>query len=119
MQRHTVAGDEIVADLNFPWDLRAIVRSHHERWDGAGYPDRLSGAQIPLTARILCVADAFDALTTARSYRPALSREEALRIMERDSGKMFDPDLFPRFERIMRTTDVYRLPEPPRLAVAS
>ena len=101
MQRHTIAGDEIVADLNFPWDIRAIVRSHHERWDGAGYPDRLTGQQIPLTARILCVADAFDALTTARSYRPALSREEALRIMERDAGKMFDPELFNTFKWII------------------
>jgi putative nucleotidyltransferase with HDIG domain len=104
MQRHTTAGDEIVAELNFPVDIRPIVRSHHERWDGAGYPDRLSGAQIPLTARILCVADAFDALTTARSYRPALSREEALRIMERDAGKMFDPDLFSTFKWLISSS---------------
>jgi putative nucleotidyltransferase with HDIG domain len=101
MKRHTIAGDEIVADLSFPWDIRPIVRSHHERWDGTGYPDRLSGEQIPLTARIICVADVFDALTTARSYRPALSRQEALRIMERDAGKIFDPELFNTFKWII------------------
>jgi putative nucleotidyltransferase with HDIG domain len=97
MKRHAVAGDEIVAELNFPWDIRPIVRNHHERWDGTGYPDSLAGEAIPLTARILCVADVFDALTTARSYRPALPREEALRIMRHDSGKLLDPSLFETF----------------------
>ncbi|HUP88778.1 MAG TPA: tetratricopeptide repeat protein, partial [Longimicrobiales bacterium] len=77
MQRHTVVGDQIVAELDFPWDIRPLVRSHHERWDGTGYPDNLAGEDIPFTARILCVADVYDALTTARSYRPALPREEA------------------------------------------
>jgi len=101
MKRHAVAGDEIVAELNFPWDIRPIVRNHHERWDGTGYPDQLRGEDIPLTARVLCVADVFDALTTARSYRPALSREEALRIMQRDSGKLLDPNLFELFCRLL------------------
>ncbi len=101
MQRHTIAGAEIVDDLSFPWDVRAIVRNHHERWDGTGYPDRMAGEQIPLTARILCLADVFDALTTARSYRPALSRQEALRIMERDAGIIFDPQLFATFKAIV------------------
>src|SRR5690606_25841802 len=81
MQAHTTAGDRIVAELEFPWDIGPIVRSHHERWDGSGYPDGISGDAIPLTARILCIADVYDALTTTRSYRPALSREEALEIM--------------------------------------
>ncbi len=93
MQRHTVEGDAIVAELNFAWDIRPLVRSHHERWDGTGYPDRLKGEEIPLMARILCVADVFDALTTTRSYRPAMSRDEALRIMESESGRIFDPRL--------------------------
>lgn len=101
MKRHAVAGDEIVAELDFPWDIRPIVRNHHERWDGTGYPDQLAGEAIPLTARILCVADVFDALTTARSYRPALPREEALRIMQRDSGKLLDPTLFETFCRLL------------------
>lgn len=102
MKAHTVAGDEIVAELNFPWDIRPVVRNHHERWDGSGYPDRLAGESIPLTARILCVADVYDALTTARSYRPALKASEAFRIMERDSGRIFDPKLFALFHSLMR-----------------
>ena len=101
MQAHTTEGDAIVASLEFPWDIRPIVRSHHEKWDGTGYPDRLAGHDIPLHARILCIADVFDALTTTRSYRPALSRTEALRIMQRDSGRHFDPELLEIFVRIL------------------
>jgi putative nucleotidyltransferase with HDIG domain len=102
MQSHTTVGDDIVSQLDFPWDIRPIVRNHHERWDGTGYPDRLAGEDIPLTARILCVADVYDALTTARSYRPALKAAEAFRIMERDSGRIFDPKLFEMFYSLMR-----------------
>lgn len=101
MRSHTTVGDEIVAPLNFPWDIRPIVRNHHERWDGKGYPDGLRGTEIPLTARILCVADVYDTLTTARSYRPALSHAEAMRIMERDSGTAFDPEIFQLFRRLL------------------
>jgi putative nucleotidyltransferase with HDIG domain len=94
MKRHTTAGDAIVAELNFPWDIRPIVRSHHEAWDGSGYPDGLAGEAIPIAARILCVADVFDALSSTRPYRPALSLAEALGIMERSSGTQLDPDIF-------------------------
>jgi putative nucleotidyltransferase with HDIG domain len=99
MKSHTTAGDEIVAPLNFPYDIRPIVRNHHERWDGNGYPDRLRGEEIPYVARILCVADVYDALTTARSYRPALPVHEALRIMEREAGMVVDPAIFAVFRR--------------------
>ncbi len=101
MKSHTTVGDDIVAPLNFPWDIRPVVRNHHERWDGTGYPDGLRGIEIPVSARILCVADVYDALTTARSYRPALSHEEAMRIMERDSGTAFDPEIFAIFKRLV------------------
>lgn len=101
MKRHPVVGDEIVAQLGFPFDIRPIVRSHHEHWVGTGYPDGLVGEAIPLHARILCLADVFDALTTTRSYRPALSRAEALQIMERDSGRIFDPQLFALFRTLV------------------
>ncbi|HEX6134101.1 MAG TPA: HD domain-containing phosphohydrolase [Longimicrobiales bacterium] len=101
MKNHTVAGAEIVEKLNFPWEILPIVRNHHERWNGTGYPDGLAGEEIPLTARILCVADVFDALTTARSYRPAMSRDEALELMERDAGIGLDPDLFARFRALL------------------
>jgi putative nucleotidyltransferase with HDIG domain len=109
MQRHTVAGDEIVERLAFPWDIRPIVRSHHEQWCGGGYPDGLAGEDIPLYARILCIADIYDALTTARSYRPALSRKEALRIMERDAGRVLDPTLFGRFRSLVERRPHVRL----------
>jgi putative nucleotidyltransferase with HDIG domain len=102
MKNHTVAGDQIVSGLNFPWDIRPIVRSHHEAWDGRGYPDGLEGEEIPLAARILCVADVFDALTTARPYRKALSIAEALSIMTQSAHRQFDPVIFPLFCQLIR-----------------
>jgi putative nucleotidyltransferase with HDIG domain len=97
IRKHTTDGDAIVLELNFPWEISPMVRSHHERIDGRGYPDGLQGNDIPLTARMLCVADVFDALTSARSYRPALSADQALRLMEKDVGTAFDRDIFERF----------------------
>ena len=119
METHAAAGYDMLRDIDFPWDILPLVRGHHERWDGRGYPDKLAGENIALSARIVCVADVFDALTTDRPYRRAFTWDEALNMMAKEVGKMFDPDLFPRFERIMRTPDVYRLPELPQLAVAS
>lgn len=101
MRRHTTAGAELLSQIDFPWDLRPMVRSHHEHWDGTGYPDGLKERMIPLSARILCVADVFDALTSTRSYRAAHSPEEALRIMERDVGRIFDPELFALFRELI------------------
>lgn len=115
MERHTVIGDEMLAPVEFPWDIRPMVRSHHERWDGRGYPDGLAGDQIPLPARILRIADVFDALTTARSYRHPLTPDEALRIMEGDDGS-FDPEVFGIFRRIFPEL-VSRAEEAQRLAV--
>jgi putative two-component system response regulator len=86
------------------------VRSHHERWDGTGYPDRLSGADIPLNARILAVADVFDALTTDRPYRPAFSRDDALRMLREDSGRSFDPAILAAFDRILPTLELAATP---------
>ena len=74
----------------------------HEHWAGTGYPDGLSGEAIPLHARILCVADVFDALTSARSYKPAFSPDEALAIMTEDRGRVFEPDLFDLFVSLVR-----------------
>jgi putative nucleotidyltransferase with HDIG domain len=101
MESHPVAGVELLKDVAFPWDVLPMVRSHHERWDGAGYPDRLVGEAIPLDARVLAVADVFDALTTDRPYRPAFTRAQALQMMREDSGKAFDPKVFAAFEKIM------------------
>jgi putative nucleotidyltransferase with HDIG domain len=99
IEHHTVAGDEILSSIEFPWDIRPMVRSHHERWDGTGYPDRLAGEEIPLTARILRIADVYDALTTTRSYRSTLSPERAFEMMEEDAGS-FDPDIFAIFKEL-------------------
>jgi putative nucleotidyltransferase with HDIG domain len=120
MERHAPAGSDLLRDIDFPWDILPMVRGHHERWDGRGYPDKLAGEDIELSARIVCVADVFDALTTDRPYRPAFTREQALTMMAADSGKLFDPELFARFERVMRTTIIRRHPVPHTLvAVAS
>ncbi|HEY7235782.1 MAG TPA: HD domain-containing phosphohydrolase [Gemmatimonadaceae bacterium] len=100
METHPVAGVELLKDIEFPWDVLPMVRNHHERWDGRGYPDRLTGEAIPLSARVLALADVFDALTTDRPYRPAFTPYEALRVMRDDAGA-FDPALFAVFERVV------------------
>jgi putative nucleotidyltransferase with HDIG domain len=99
MERHTVIGDEMLAPVEFPWDIRPMVRSHHERWDGRGYPDRLTAEAIPYSARILRIADVFDALTTARSYRQPLTPDQAMNLMVEDEGS-FDPELFEIFREL-------------------
>ena len=96
MKRHPEAGLDLVADIDFPGDVRAIIRNHHERWDGTGYPDGLKGDEIPFAARILCVADVYDALTTARSYRDSLSHARAAEVMRSSKGQ-FDPTLLEAF----------------------
>jgi HD-GYP domain-containing protein (c-di-GMP phosphodiesterase class II) len=79
IQMHPVWGLELLATVDFPWDIKPIIRWHHERYDGTGYPDRLRGDEIPLNAQIICIVDVYDALTTTRSYRPALSHAEAMK----------------------------------------
>jgi putative nucleotidyltransferase with HDIG domain len=83
VQRHPVWGIDLLAAVEFPWDIKPIIRWHHERHDGSGYPDRLRGDEIPVSAQIVGIADVYDALTTTRPYRPALSREHALAEMDR------------------------------------
>lgn len=98
MKRHPEAGVELLADIDFPWDIRPMVRNHHERWDGCGYPDNLAGESIPMSARILCVADVYDALTTTRSYRSGFDHNRAVEIMiENNATGHFDPAVFDLF----------------------
>lgn len=99
IERHTVIGDEMLSSIEFPWDIRPMVRSHHERWDGRGYPDQLAGEKIPFTARILRIADVYDALTTTRSYREPLTPLQAFQLMDEDVGS-FDPVLFEIFRKL-------------------
>ena len=115
VRQHPTAGVEMLGEVEFPWDVAPMVRSHHERWDGAGYPDGLSGEDIPLAARILCIADVYDALTTDRSYKRPFSHLEAMEIMRRQSGRQFDPQLFAQFEALVRRGTV-NLPVTPERA---
>jgi len=91
MRAHPAAGAELLEPCAAPPEVLEIVRSHHERWDGRGYPDGLAGEEIPLVARIVCACDAWSAMTTDRSYRTALSPEEAAAELRRCAGTQFDP----------------------------
>jgi putative nucleotidyltransferase with HDIG domain len=86
MQRHPEYGIELLDGIDFPWDIRPIIRWHHERNDGTGYPDRMRGDALPLSAQIICAADVYDALTSTRSYRAAMSAAAAVAEMRRMSG---------------------------------
>ncbi len=90
---HPLVGAEILERVNFPYPVVPVVRAHHEKWDGAGYPMGLRGKEIPVGARILSVVDCFDALASDRSYRPALTIEEAFREVEAEAGRSFDPEV--------------------------
>jgi putative nucleotidyltransferase with HDIG domain len=91
MKRHPAIGADILSVIGFPYPLIPIVRHHHESWDGTGYPDRLAGEDIPIGARILQVVDCFDALTSDRPYRRAMSDHDALKIVTDRRGTMYDP----------------------------
>ena len=96
VKQHPMWGVELLADVDFPWDIIPIIRSHHERLDGGGYPDRLAGDAIPLSAQVICVVDVWDALTTRRSYRGAFSVDRALALME-ESRHWWRPEVFQAF----------------------
>ena len=91
MKIHPLVGAEILEEVKFPYPVVPIVRAHHEKWDGTGYPYGLAGEEIPLGARILSVVDCFDALASDRQYRRALPLDQAMRIVVSESGKAFDP----------------------------
>jgi len=91
ISRHPEIGSEILRDVDFLGDAKLVVRHHHERWDGRGYPDGLRGDEIPEAARVFAVADTLDALTTDRPYRAAVDWNEARTEIERHSGTQFDP----------------------------
>jgi putative nucleotidyltransferase with HDIG domain len=101
MRRHTASGERLLLPLLAMRDVLAIVRSHHERWDGMGYPDGLCGDAIPLGARIVAVADSFAAMLEGRSYRAARSHPDALAEILRHSGTQFDPICADALRRLM------------------
>ena len=98
--RHPAYGARILAGIPYLSGPAEIVRHHHERFDGSGYPDGLAGEDIPLGARIFALADALDAMTSDRPYRKAMSLEDAITEIERCSGKQFDPVIVSAFLRI-------------------
>jgi len=100
MKTHVTIGAMILDPVRFPYPVVEAVRSHHERWDGFGYPDGLRGEAIPLGGRIIAIADVFDALTSDRPYRKAMQVEEALKMLRQGAGSQFDPELVTLFEQI-------------------
>jgi len=98
MKLHPVYGVEMLAGIDFPWDILPMIRWHHEKYDGSGYPDRLRGDEIPLSAQILCAADVFDALTSTRSYRTAMTAAQAMELM-RGTREHWRGDVFAALEQ--------------------
>ncbi|MDX1674413.1 MAG: HD domain-containing protein, partial [Longimicrobiales bacterium] len=111
MAQHCSVGADLLAGSRHPLvqEAERIARSHHERWDGEGYPDGLAGTDIPLSARITAVADVYDSLTDTRPYRPAVSREEAIEIILEDRGTHFDPDVVDALVRLDRSGQLKQL----------
>ncbi len=101
MKKHSEAGAEVIKDVSFFAAGSGIIKHHHESWDGNGYPERLKGEEIPEGARILSVADAYDAMTSDRPYRKALKPMEAFKEIQDCSGTQFDPKVVKAFSRIM------------------
>jgi len=110
MKLHASVGADILSAIDFPYPVVPIVRHHHESWDGSGYPSGIKGTDIPIGARILAVVDCFDALTSDRPYRPKLSDEEALAILQQRRGSMYDPLIVDTFATIHSTTRTEPLP---------
>jgi putative nucleotidyltransferase with HDIG domain len=100
MESHVTIGFEMLLSLQFMREALPVIRGHHERWDGRGYPDRLAGRDINAVARLMAVADSYDAMTSARPYRVALSTDEAARRLRIDSGKQFDPEAIEAFDSV-------------------
>ena len=116
MKKHVTIGVDILSAVDFPFPVIPIVRHHHENWDGTGYPDGIQGDAIPIGARILMVVDCFDALTSDRPYRAAMSRDEAFEILRQRRGRMYDAtivDLFLAIQpRLAQTLDAQCAPQP-------
>lgn len=103
MQQHPVIGARIISQMRFAKDVMPIIRGHHERWDGSGYPDGLHSTNIPIGARIIAIVDAYDAMTTDRPYRRALSEEEAIERLNQGKHTQFDPYIVDIFLDIIRS----------------
>jgi putative nucleotidyltransferase with HDIG domain len=111
IEQHPVFGYDICRNLGFMKEELSIIRSHHERWDGSGYPDGLKEYEIPFFARIVAVADVYDALTSERSYRKAWTHLEAMKYLKENKGTHFDPQCVDAWEQLcLRNPSVYKYP---------
>ncbi len=111
MKSHVDVGADILSSIDFPYPVVPIVRAHHENWNGTGYPGGLRGEEIPIGARILSVVDCFDALTSDRPYRPAMTEAEALAVLVESRGSKYDPRVVDTFVRVHR--EIAAKPAPP------
>jgi putative nucleotidyltransferase with HDIG domain len=102
MRQHPQIGAQIIQAIPYLHDALPVIAFHQERWDGSGYPARLRGKEIPMVARIFAVVDVYDALTSDRPYRKALSSEEAFEYLEKQAGVHFDPEIVTRFITMVR-----------------
>jgi PAS domain S-box-containing protein len=109
MQEHTIAGERILSTAQFFTQARRIARSHHENWDGSGYPDHLSGHEIPIEARIVHVADVYDALTSRRAYKDPWPIEQAADIITTSRGRMFEPAVTDAFTALLESGQLRRI----------
>ena len=120
MKIHPIVGAEILEQVHFPYPVVPIVRAHHEKWDGSGYPNGLAGEEIPIGARILAAVDCLDALASDRQYRKALPLDEAMAKVVADAGKSFDPKvvaiLHRRYIELEKMANEQPLQAPPKLS---
>ena len=113
IERHPEIGWRLLSSTNEFSELAQFVLNHHEKWDGSGYPNGVKGLKIPLEARIISVADSYDAMTSKRSYRNGLSKEEAVKELMRCSGTQFDPEIVDMFVNQVLSDKNFRVHDKP------
>jgi HD-GYP domain-containing protein (c-di-GMP phosphodiesterase class II) len=106
MRKHSEIGFRILSSVNEFSEIGSIILSHHERWNGTGYPRQIKGEEIPLLSRILSIADSFDAMTTERTYKDVLSFDEAIFEMQSCSGTQFDPIIVQKFIELIKSSKI-------------
>lgn len=111
VRAHPEIGERILKDVRFPYDILPIVRLHHERWDGLGYPDKLAGEDIPMLARLTHIVDVYEAITARRVYREPMPVDRVIQIFERGAGADFDPNMVPAFLSLLHNGTFDRIRE--------
>jgi HD domain-containing protein/GAF domain-containing protein len=112
VRKHPAVAAALLEKIEFPYPVAPLVRHHHERWDGSGYPDRLAGEEIPFGSRLISIAEVYDAMTSVDSYRSPILREDAIQIIVKKGGTQFDPELVEQFAQMMREDAAADAPPP-------